>query len=71
MLGKYISTLEAIARAGGFTDDAAPNRTTVTRLENGKEKTITVDLKKVKKGDQSQDILLKTGDIVNVPERHF
>jgi protein involved in polysaccharide export with SLBB domain len=57
--------------AGGFKDVAAPNRTTVTRIEDGKEKTIIVDLNKVKKGDQSLDILLKTGDTVNVPESHF
>ncbi len=71
VLGKYISTLEAVAKAGGFTKVAAPNRTTVTRIEDGKEKTMTINLNKVKKGDKSLDILLKTGDIVNVPETRF
>ncbi len=71
VMGKYISVLEAVTMAGGFTDVAAPNRTTVTRIEDGKSKTIIVNLKKVKKGDKSLDILLRTGDIVNVPESYF
>ncbi len=71
VLGKYITVLEAISMAGGFTEIAAPNRTTVTRIEDGEEKTTTINLNKVKKGDMSLDILLKTGDIVNVPESYF
>ncbi len=71
VMGKYISVLEAVTMAGGFTDVAAPNRTTVTRNENGKDKTMIINLNKVKKGDKSLDTLLKTGDIVNVPESYF
>ncbi len=71
VMGKYISALEAVTTAGGFTNVAASNRTTVTRIEDGKSKTIIVNLKKVKKGDKSLDILLRTGDIVNVPESYF
>ena len=62
-MGKYITLLEAVIMVGGFEDVAAPNRTTVTRIEDGKEKTMTIDLNKVKKGNKSLDILLKTGDI--------
>ncbi len=71
ILGKYITVLEAVAKAGGFTEFAAPNRTTVVRVEDGVEKTIKVDLNKVKKGDKSLDITLKAGDIVIVPETYF
>lgn len=71
ILGKYISTLEAINKAGGFTEFAAPNRTTIIRMENGKEKTITVNLNKVKKGNKALDIMLKAGDVVIVPEAYF
>ena len=71
MLGKYITVLEAITKAGGFTNIAAPNRTTVVRVEDGVEKTIRVNLNKVKKGDKSLDITLRAGDVVVVPERHF
>lgn len=71
VLGKYITSLEAVAMAGGFTRLAAQHRTIVTRIEDGKETTMIVDLKKVRKGNKSLDILLKTGDVVNVPERIF
>ncbi len=71
VLGKYITVLEAISMAGGFTEIAAPNRTTVTRIEDGEEKTTTINLNKVKKGDMALDMLLKAGDVVNVPETHF
>ena len=70
-MGKYITVLEAIAIAGGFKKVAAPNRTTVTRIEDGKEKTIIVNLNKVRKGNKSLDIFLKPGDIINVPESYF
>lgn len=71
ILGKYITVLEAITKAGGFTNIAAPNRTTVVRVEDGVEKTIRVDLNKVKKGDKSLDITLRAGDVVVVPQTHF
>ncbi len=71
VMGKYITALEAVAMAGGFDDMAAPGRTTVTRVEEGQEKTLVVNLKKVKRGDKSLDILLKTGDTVIVPESRF
>ncbi|MCP4265141.1 MAG: hypothetical protein GY777_06130 [Candidatus Brocadiaceae bacterium] len=71
VMGKYISVLEAVVMAGGFTDVAAPDKTTVTRIEEGKNITINVYLDKIKKGEKSLDILLKTGDIINVPETYF
>ncbi len=71
VLGKYITVLESVAMAGGFTEVAAPNRTTVTRIEDGKEKTMIVDLNKVKKGEKALDITLRAGDVVVVPETRF
>ncbi len=71
MLGKYITVLEAITKAGGFTNIAAPNRTTVVRVEDGVEKTIRVNLNKVKNGDKSLDITLRAGDVVIVPKTRF
>jgi polysaccharide export outer membrane protein len=71
MLGKYITVLEAVTKAGGFTEIAAPNRTKVIRVEDGVEKTISVNLNKVKKGNKSLDIILKPGDVVVVPETYF
>ncbi len=71
ILGKYITALEAVTKAGGFTEFAAPNRTIVIRVEDGVEKTIKVNLNKVKKGDKSLDVRLEQGDIVFVPESYF
>jgi len=71
MLGKYLTVLEAVVKAGGFTDIAAPNRTKVIRLEDGTEQTIKVNLDKVKKGDRSLDIILQPGDTIVVPETYF
>ncbi len=71
MLGKYITAFEAINKAGGFTEFAAPNRTSIIRVEEGKEETISVDLNKVKKGNKALDIMLRAGDVVVVPEAYF
>lgn len=71
ILGKNLSVLEVITKVGGFTEFAAPNRTRVIRFEEGEEKTIKVNLNKVKKGNISLDIILKSGDVVVVPETYM
>lgn len=71
ILGKYITALEAVTKASGFTDIAAPNRTRVVRVENGIEKTLKVNLNKVKRGDKFLDIILKPGDVIVVPKTYF
>lgn len=71
ILGKNITALEAVAKAGGFTEFAAPNRTSVIRIEDGVERTIMVDLNKVKDGYRFLDIILKAGDVVVIPESFF
>ncbi len=69
--GEYLTALEAILEAGGFAEFAAPNRTKVVRTEDGVEKTIWVNLKKVQRGHKAFDIILKPGDVVVVPESFF
>lgn len=71
ILGKHLTVLEAVTKAGGFAEFAAPNRTKVIRVEDGVEKTIMVDLNKVKDGNKSLDIILKVGDVVVVPESYL
>ncbi len=71
ILGKNITALEAVLKAGGLTEYAAPNRTKIIRVEDGKQKTIKVDLNKVKKGERFLDVELKAGDVVVVPETYF
>jgi polysaccharide export outer membrane protein len=71
MIGRHLSLLGAVAKAGGFTKTAAPQRTRIVRVIGGEEKTIMVDLNNVRKGDQSSNIILQPGDIIIVPESYF
>ena len=54
--------------AGGFTEWANEKKILIIRKENGKEKRITVNYKKIVKGEASDsNINLKPGDTVIVP----
>jgi polysaccharide export outer membrane protein len=60
--------LQIIPMAGGFTDWANQKKILVIRKENGKEKRITVNYKKIVKGDNPEsNIILKAGDTIIVP----
>lgn len=68
---KGLTVLAAIIQAGGFTDFAAPNRTTIHRVDaNGKTATIKVKLGNVRKG-KIEDVPLEPGDRITVPESAF
>lgn len=76
--GEYViedrdaTVIECIGMAGGFTRIAAPNRTTIIRMENGREHLITVPVDDITtKGLKSNDITLRDKDIVIVPESYF
>jgi polysaccharide export outer membrane protein len=63
------SLLQIIPMAGGFTDWANQKKILIIRKENGKEKRITVNYKKIVKGDdKNSNIILKSGDTIIVPE---
>ena len=60
--------LQIIPLAGGFTDWANQKKILVIRKEDGKEKLITVNYKKIVKGDaQESNIILRSGDTIIVP----
>ena len=62
------TVLQIIPMAGGFSDWANPKKILVIRKENGKEKHITVNYKKIMKGDDpGSNITLRPGDTVIVP----
>lgn len=62
------SLVQVIVLAGGFTDWADKKKITILRKEGGKETRIRVNYKKIIDGDEgAQDIILKSGDIVIVP----
>ena len=59
---------QLITMVGGFTDWANQKKILVIRKEDGKEKRITVNYKKIVKGDApDSNIILKSGDHIIVP----
>ena len=62
------SLVQLIVMAEGFTDWADKKKITIIRREGGKETRIRVNYKKIIDGDEgARDIILKSGDIVIVP----
>ena len=62
------SLLQLIPMAGGFTEWANEKKILVIRKENGNEKRMTLNYKKIVKGEApDSNIDLKPGDTVIVP----
>ncbi len=69
---KTMTVLEAITSVGGFTDIANTSKIKVLRMENGKQKSIDVDVNAItKQGKKSLDVELMPGDVVFVPQSMF
>jgi len=60
------SLLQLIPMVGGFTEWANQRKVLVIRKEEGKEKRITVNYKKIVSGDEP-NFVLKSGDTIIVP----
>ncbi len=65
-----MNVLEAITVAGGFTDMAAKNDTTITRSEQGEKTVFKVPVAEIGEG-RARNEYERPGDIINVPERIF
>lgn len=65
-----MTLLQAISMAGGFSAIAQTNRVNLSRLNDGKAKTVVIDVESINDGD-NEDILLQSGDRVYVNERVF
>ncbi len=63
-----MTVVEAISLAGGFTPLAKKNETTVIRVTDGKEKRYKIPVEAIGQG-RAENFILRTGDIVFVPER--
>jgi len=71
-LKKGLTTVEAIALAGGFTDTAAPNGTKLIRIEDGKKTVIAIPVGSLLSGGgRLSDIPLQENDTIVVPESFF
>ena len=67
-----ITVLDAVLAVGGLSEYAAGNRAHIVRMVDGKETNIPVRLTAlVNGGDMSQNLLLKPGDVLVVPESRF
>jgi polysaccharide biosynthesis/export protein len=67
-----MTVLDAVLAAGGLGQFAAGNRAHIVRTENGKQVEIKVKLEAlVNSGDMKQNLLLRPGDVLVVPETRF
>ncbi len=67
-----LTVLKVMALAGGFTDFAAPNRTTLIRQEGDKRVEKRVNIKDIMSDPTSnEDLQLKAGDVLVVPAKLF
>ena len=71
LVGTYITVFEAINKSGGLGPLAWPSRTKLIRIENGVKSIIKVNIKKIRKGERSLDVILKPDDMIVVPEAIF
>ncbi len=66
------TVLDAILRAGGFTEFASRNSTKVVRDSNGKTRTFQVRMKDVmERGEMDKNVVIVPGDMIIVPESFF
>ena len=67
-----MTVLDAILSVGGLSPFAAGNRAKLLRNENGHATSIPLKLQKLLEGgDMTQNIALKPGDVILIPETRF
>jgi len=67
-----MTVLDAVLAVGGLTDFAAGNRARVVRMVDGKQQEIKIRLDRLlDKGDMSQNIALRPGDVLLIPQSRF
>ena len=67
-----MTVLDAVLAVGGLTPFAAGNRAKIVRTENGKQVTFNVHLADLlNKGRVQQDLAMKPGDVLVIPQSFF
>ena len=67
-----LRVLDVLLTVGGITEFAAPNRAILIRTENGKQKKMKIRLGDLlDDGDLSQNLALKPGDVIVIPQTWF
>ncbi len=65
-----ITVLKSISTAGGFTDYAAQGSIYILRKSKAGTEKLEVNIPRIKKG-KAEDIEIRPGDVVNVPQSFF
>jgi polysaccharide export outer membrane protein len=69
---RNMTVLDVVIEVGGLTRFAAGDRSMVVRTVDGKEQTIKVNLGDlVNDGDVAENIAMRPGDILIIPQRYF
>jgi polysaccharide export outer membrane protein len=63
-----ITVLEAIKLADGGTEKAALNRIRVRKTRGNQEETFKVNVVQIMRGKKKDDVIIKPGDVIIVPE---
>lgn len=67
-----MTVLDAVLAVGGVTEFAAGNRAKVVRTADGKVQEIKIRLDRLlEKGDMTQNIALRPGDVLLIPQSRF
>lgn len=70
--GKHHTLLQVIALAGGFTDIAARDKVRIVRKSAGKDQAFVIRVTDLLHGKNGRnDVNLKPGDVITVPETIF
>lgn len=71
-MDRPMTVMDAVMEAGGFDlSRAKPSAVTVFRIEEGKQKSYRIDMKKVLQGRQQDLFYVKPFDTIHVPEKTF
>jgi polysaccharide export outer membrane protein len=67
-----LTVLDVVLASGGLGQFSAGNRAKIVRSENGKDKEIKVRLEDLlNKGDMKQNVAMRPGDVLVVPQSRF
>ncbi len=68
IIARDVTVMQALSMAGGLTPFADEKNIKVLRMENGQQRSISFDYRKIRRGqDLEQNIALQAGDVIVVP----
>lgn len=68
IIARDVTVMQALSMAGGLTPFADEKKIKVLRMENGQQRSIPFDYRKIRRGEElGQNIALQAGDVIVVP----